>query len=53
MPSNCTGRATGDMAGRHLLPALAESAAAGTLPAGLRVVGAAADTPSGYPCGTA
>jgi glucose-6-phosphate 1-dehydrogenase len=33
--------ATGDMAGRHLLPALAESAAAGTLPAGLQVVGAA------------
>ncbi|MCZ2829105.1 glucose-6-phosphate dehydrogenase [Modestobacter sp. VKM Ac-2986] len=33
--------ATGDMAGRHLLPALAESAAAGTLPDGLQVVGAA------------
>ena len=33
--------ATGDMAGRHLLPAIAESAAAGTLPEGLRVVGAA------------
>ena len=33
--------ATGDMAGRHLLPALAESAAAGTLPEGLQVVGAA------------
>ena len=33
--------ATGDMAGRHLLPALAESAATGTLPEGLQVVGAA------------
>ena len=33
--------ATGDMAGRHLLPAIAESAAAGTLPEGLQVVGAA------------
>jgi len=33
--------ATGDMAGRHLLPALAESAAAGSLPEGLQVVGAA------------
>nr|WP_276508378.1 glucose-6-phosphate dehydrogenase [Modestobacter muralis] len=33
--------ATGDMAGRHLLPALAESAAAGTLPTDLQVVGAA------------
>ena len=34
--------ATGDLAGRFLLPALAESAAAGRLPEGLQVVGAAA-----------
>ena len=34
--------ATGDLAGRFLLPALAESAAAGRLPDGLRVVGAGA-----------
>ena len=33
--------ATGDLAGRFLLPALAESAAAGRLPDGLRVVGGA------------
>ena len=36
--------ATGDLAGRFLLPALAALHAAGELPDGFRVVGAAAGT---------